>query len=1448
MKRFRYIKTTLIVLIATTCLGADPWPETGIPLVINEFMASNTSIVKDPQDQYDDWIELYNAGTESIDLASMYLTDNLDQPAKWRIPSLTRGTTLIAPGGYLLIWADGDTADAGLHANFKLDADGEDIGLFDSDGETLIHSVTFPRQTPDISYGCYPDANDIWRFLSVPTPGAQNDGAYLGEVEAPKFSHERGFYNRPFSVTLATETEGATIYYTLDGSKPFESGGRFPEGLAYTNPVYISETTCLRARAIKTGFKPSKIVTYTYLVNASEELKSLPLISLVADERQTFYEPDGIMAIVGGTYSSDGTWVADGPNSYNNPIQRGIEYERPVSYEWIEPLDNSGFQVNCGIRVHGSNYMRPRYHRSGGYWTGNSKFAFRLYFRGEYGPSWLEHPLFPFDVERFKAIVLRAGHNDRTNPFIKDELLRRLHKDMGQVDSGGTMANLLINGEYKGYYNPCEHIKDSFCQEWYNSDKEWDVTTMNGIRDGDVTSWNEMINYARSHDLSDSVYYSEMGKRLDIPAFADYLILQLWSGNWDWPQNNWAAACERSEEGRWRFFIWDAEGGMYSDRLSIVYFDRLNSQNNENGYLYRALKNNSTFRQLFADRIQKHLFNNGALTESNIRERFMELRDEMVGVISNMDMYVLNTWVPTRLDIFLDACASEGVFTFEGPTFNINNTYQHGGHVSPGDTLTLKGYGRLYDMYYALDGSDPYFMGLPNQGSNAENILVAENADKRVVVPVRPLGDIWRNSASYDDSLWLSCTGSPGGVGFEKETGFEGLISLDIAQRMYGVNSTCYIRIPFTFGGNVDNFNSMILNIRYDDGFIAYLNGTEIARRNFSGTPASDSSAGVSRDDTEAAEFESIDCSAYLNLVQQGSNLLAIHGLNSSKTDSDFLISAELFLEGENSNNDEISGATLFTDPIELTRSTHVKARLFNGRIWSALTEATFAVGPVAENLRITELMYHPQALTDAAEPNEEFIELTNIGNETINLNLVRFTNGIDFTFPDIELAPGQFIVIVEDRDAFEARYSNRFRVVGQYSGKLDNAGERITLEDAAGQTILDFNYSDGWRSLTDGEGFSLTMIDPTHSDPSRWDEKDAWRASASMGGSPGHDDSGFLPNPGDVVINELLANSPDGEPDWIELHNTTGTAIDIGGWFLSDNPDNPFKYEIASGTAINPYGYIVFYEDLHFGNSNDIGSYKTFALSNNGEQLTVQSAQSGNLTGYRETEDFSASTSGTSIGRYDKSSTGNTNFVAMELPTPGMENAYPKVGPIVMSEIMYNPDWPQDGVYTNDQYEYIELHNISTEPVTLYDFDMDAPWKFTRGIDYTFPTDSPVTIPAGGFLLVVKHPEAFLWRYPRVRAEMILGPYDGKLSDAGESIEIGMPGERNEEDELQYIRIDRINYSDGSHPEDCPGFMDLWPVEADGSGRSLTRRTLTDYGNDPANWQAAIPFPGSTL
>jgi len=121
------------------------------------------------------------------------------------------------------------------------------------------------------------------------------------------------------------------------------------------------------------------------------------------------------------------------------------------------------------------------------------------------------------------------------------------------------------------------------------------------------------------------------------------------------------------------------------------------------------------------------------------------------------------------------------------------------------------------------------------------------------------------------------------------------------------------------------------------------------------------------------------------------------------------------------------------------------------------------------------------------------------------------------------------------------------------------------------------------------------------------------------------------------------------------------------------------------------------------------------------------------------------------------------------------------------------------------------------------------------------------VTIPAGGYLLVVKNLTAFGWLYPSVPLppERILGPYDGRLRNSGERVELSMPGDVDEFGTRYYIRIDRVNYSDGWHPEDCPGGIDLWPIEADGGGMSLSRINSNLYGNDVINWAAEEPSPG---
>ena len=1471
-------------------------------LVINEFMASNNSCLQDPQGQYDDWIEIYNYGVNAIDIGGMYLTDNLSVPTRWRIPANNTAATTIPSGGYLLIWADNDTTDAGLHTNFKLGAAGEEIGLFDSDGITLIDSIIFPDQNTDISFGRYPDANDNWGFLGLPSPGAENSNGYLNKVDTPKFSHNHGFYDTAFYLTIATETEDATIYYTLDGSEPYTSGGQLPSGTIYTEPILIANTTCLRAKAIKTGWEPSEINTHTYIFLDNVILQPAHPTGFPASwgSRTADYamDPD---VVDDPAYSSE---IKDDllstpsvsiviPNEdffgsggiYANSSQYGDQWERAASIEWIDPNTGEHFGVNAGLRIHGGPYSR----------SGNIKNALRVIFRSEYGLSKLEYPLFPdTEIKTFNTLALRSiwnyswtGHSGMSGSqhadYLRDVFARDTVRDMGRLTPYGRPVQVYINGLYWGLYIMTERPDEHFVADHLGGDQEdYDVleapsgyggSTIMTVKSGGAgatQAWNELFSMA-DRDLSISENYETIQAYVDIPTMIDYMLMIYYVGSRDAPvflgdqrtPRNFYAVRLREPASPFIFVPWDTEWALeYPTENRVNLVGVWNPH-----YLINKLRANSDFKMLIADHIHKQFFNGGALTRESTTQRYMARVNEIYGAIvgesarwgdeprpsrpytrdvewvDEVDRLV-NEYFSTRTETVMNQLRQANFYpSVDAPVFGINGAYKHGGLISEDDALSMTA--GMGTIFYTLDGSDPR----SPVTSQPATTLVSEDTDKRVLIPSGTISEAWKGGGDFDDSAWLSCTGGPGGVGYERTSGYQDFITLDVQDEMYARNTTCYIRIPFTLG-NPEDFSSLTLYVRYDDGFVAYLNGIEVARRNFNGTPSWNSNASSTHSDSAAVMLENIDISDSTDTLQQGDNILAIHGMNASTTSSDFLISAELLAIQGGSNDNNLGGALEYTAPITLPHSIHVKSRVLSGNTWSALNEAVYAVGPVAENLRITEIMYHPQ------DPNEEFIELKNIGTETINLNLVGAgpracpgqphgvapTNGIDFTFPSIELAAGEYVVVVQDRHVFEARYGTNIHIAGQYSGKLNNAGERIELQDAIGRTILNFRYEDGWRSITDGEGFSLTIINATNPDLSSWNEKDSWRPSAYAGGSPGQDDSGMIPEPGAIVINEVLAHSHAEASDWIELHNTTATAIDIGGWFLSDSNDNLFKYKIANGTTIGPNGYLLLYEDLHFGNTNDPGAYEPFALSENGERLYLSSTHNDALTGYRSTEDFGASETGVSFGRYYKSSTDNYNFVAMDENTPGSANSYPKVGPIVISEIMYNPDWPEGGSYTNDQYEYVELHNISTEPVTLYNYDTGEPWKFTDGIEFTFPTDAPVTIPAGGYLLMVKKPAAFSWRYPAVPAGIILGPYDGNLGNAGESLELGMPGDVDKKGVRQYIRIDRVNYSDGSHLENCPGGIDLWPIEPDGYGKSLTRKVPTDYSNDPENWVAEAP------
>ncbi|MCK4887305.1 MAG: lamin tail domain-containing protein, partial [Planctomycetes bacterium] len=427
----------------------------------------------------------------------------------------------------------------------------------------------------------------------------------------------------------------------------------------------------------------------------------------------------------------------------------------------------------------------------------------------------------------------------------------------------------------------------------------------------------------------------------------------------------------------------------------------------------------------------------------------------------------------------------------------------------------------------------------------------------------------------------------------------------------------------------------------------------------------------------------------------------------------------------------------------------------------------------------------------------------------------------------------------------FEAKYGGGYPIAGEYTGLLNNGGEEIVLRDAAGVEIHDFDYKDGWYDITDGGGFSLAVADESSADVNDWDLKEGWRPSSQIYGTPGDEEDLSIPALGSIVVNEVLAHSHITLPDWVEFYNTTAAPIDISGWFLSDSENsdpNMKKYEIAAGTVINPYDYIVFNQQDHFGDTNNIGCNIAFGLSEGGETVYLRSGDGGVITGYIEQEDFGASETNVAFGRYEKS-TGTFNFVAMSYNTPDSANAYPKVGPIVINEIMYNP------ASDISEEEYVELHNITSSPVTLQTYDniysIYVPWLLEKGIDYTFPLGT--TIPANGYLIVANDPAIFTSTYGSMPAGVsVLGPYDGKLNNGGEKLDLMMAGDKEPTDDRYYIRVDRLNYSDGDHPENFDGMTDPWPTSPDGDGDSLSRIYEDAYGNDPNNWQGQAETPGS--
>jgi len=534
------------------------------------------------------------------------------------IPFLTLGLKTVPTGSRgvpAILWE----LLPSIHTNFKINSDGETVVLTDPTGKRVdkIKTGWIPA---DSSKGRDPVNPSLWFIYANPTPGEENgvDGV-TGLLTEPRFSHEAGFYTGVLDLSLKTDSMGAVVRYTLDGSEPTESSR------LYSGTINIDTTTVVRARAFKTGFFPSRIVTNTYLINP---VSDLPIVSLTTDP-SNFFNP------VTGIY-----------------IQKNIEndWERPIHVEFFEPDGELGFSLDAGVRLYGG-------------WTRElPQKSLAIFARSKYGANEINYRVFPDKpIESFEALVLRNSGNDWYTmgssddywPFWKavmfrDGLMTTLVDDLEVDTQAYRPAIVFLNGDYWGIHNIREKINEHFVAANNQVDpddldllEQWGYPVI-----GDNSEYLDLMSFVDANSLVPEAKYEVVTSQINIDSFIDYYLSQIYFANTDWPGNNVKFWKPQSADGKWRWILYDTDFGFgLAENAS---HNTLQFALDDNGpewpnppwsnLLFRRLIENRTFQGRFLSRFC-------LLAETNFNKtRVSSLLEQTVNTIQNEMPHHIARW------------------------------------------------------------------------------------------------------------------------------------------------------------------------------------------------------------------------------------------------------------------------------------------------------------------------------------------------------------------------------------------------------------------------------------------------------------------------------------------------------------------------------------------------------------------------------------------------------------------------------------------------------------------------------------------------------------------------------------------------------------------------------------------------------------------------------------
>jgi hypothetical protein len=1252
---------------ATLNSAADAAALTNI--VINEFLAGNTSPngLLDEDGLLDSWIEIYNRGSTTVNLAGWSLTDDAGDPTLWIFPA-----TNILAGHYLIVFASGDdrsVAGANLHTNFKLGNTANYLGLFNADfppQAAYQFAPAYPEQRNDISYGL--DNTNALRYFAIPTPGGPNGfSSITGVVAQLNVSLASGFFSQPTNAILSTATPGATIIYTTDGSVPSISGN-VTNGNFYSAPVNITNTTPFRAAAFAANLLPTLTVSRTYLF--IEGIVQQPNNPPGYPTGNVWTPTPNTVASASRAYYQMSPAIVNDPQ-YTNDVRTGLvsiptmslilpvaslfdpttgiythatthddgagDWERACSMELIFP-GGTNTQIDCGVQIQGGSSRSE---------AKDPKHSFRLVFKSIYGAGKFKFPLFPDSpVTSFNTLVLDGGNNywwqyfGGSNPAdqrnraqdVRDQFVSDLMLAMNNASFHGKFYNLYLNGIYWGIHYVHERPDDDFAASYFGGDNtDYDVirntTSGTQIVAGDLTAWNAALALANS-GLANNTQYEQLQQYVDVDNLIDYMIVNHWADNTDWPQHNWYVIRQRAAGAGFKFIVWDAEITLLNAADNII----TGNSSGSPAQIYNALIGNAEFRLRFADHLQKILSPGGALytdpanpipdpahPERNVPasiylKRIAEITNAIVDESARWGGYSLTTnytrnlhWLreldnllgytntsgntanyfPTRSSNLLAQYKAIGLFpNVSAPVFN-----QPGGNVPAGFALTMSNPNSSGTIYFTTNGTDPrvYGSSAVNSGARIYTNANPPVLNQSVIINARVLsGTNW--SALSAGTFTVASLGVPlritelmynpiGGANYEfLEVENVGATPLDVS--------------GFSFSAGV--------NFVFPNGTTIQPGAVLVLANN--GSPSA-----------WAVRYPGVSVLGYYSgNLNNGGELVAI-------VDNNNRLVTEVTYNNKSGWPTAADGGGYSLELIDSYGDLNSPA---NWRASSAPngTPGFAPVTPPAGKILLNEIAADNQASVQNGAGFPDWLELYNSGTNSAdisNWSLSDSGNARAFTFPaNTIISSNSYLVVWCDTATNDP---------GLHSGfSISKNGDQIFLYDANTNRADAISFGPQISDLTLGRVNGIWQLTtPTPNAPN---------VAAATGSFT------------NVVINEW---SP---TNWIELFNRSSNApVALQGAYIATTNS---LFRIGALAFLPPRGFLQLFAD-----SQPDPAHVDIALSASSNSIVIYDD-----TGIQaDAVTYGLETNGISQGRFPD---GATNLFFMPMPTPGAANVIPNNPP----------------------------------------------------------------------------------------------------------------------------------------------------------------------------------------